>query len=286
MRRGDFTSAWQIADRVLAERVTAGPCWHLPRHEQWVWDGRPLADQTVLVRCYHGLGDTLQFARFLPRLQTLARDVIVWAQPGLVPLLQTLACRRPLRVLPLHDGAPEVDYDVDLEIMELGHALRVVPETLSADVPYFHVQPEARLSDRLSVGVVARGGDWDQRRDVPGDLLASLVDRTRDTAWFSLQLGPPVPGMRDARLQSVLQLAARVRALDLVITVDTMMAHLAGALGVPTWTLLPREADWRWMDESRSDSPWYPTMRLFRQPRAGDWMSVIDAVGTRLQCGR
>src|SRR5438132_656381 len=105
-------------------------CWHLPRHEQWVWDGRPLADRTVLVRCYHGLGDTIQFARFLPLLASIAGETIVWAQPALLGLLARLPSVG--RLLPLHDGHPNVDYEVDIEIMELAHALRVDTQSLPA----------------------------------------------------------------------------------------------------------------------------------------------------------
>src|ERR1700710_2453839 len=112
MRRGDFEAAWQISDAVLLERRANGPCWHLERHEQWVWDGRPLAGQRVLVRCYHGLGDTLQFARFLPALTRVCRALTVWVQPALLPLLQRMPA--PFAVLPLHDGTPEVVYDVDI----------------------------------------------------------------------------------------------------------------------------------------------------------------------------
>src|SRR5438874_9398391 len=117
MRRGDFAAAWEVSDRIIAARAPGEQCWHLPRHEQWVWDGRPLADRTVLVRCYHGLGDTIQFARFLPLIRRVARESFVWAQPPLLPLLKTMPDASP--VLALHDGAPEVSYDVDIEIMEI-----------------------------------------------------------------------------------------------------------------------------------------------------------------------
>ena len=123
MRRGDFAAAWEVSDRIIAARAPGEQCWHLPRHEQWVWDGRPLADRTVLVRCYHGLGDTIQFARFLPLLASVAGETVVWAQPALLGLLARLPSVG--RLLPLHDGDPNVDYDVDVEIMELAHALRV-----------------------------------------------------------------------------------------------------------------------------------------------------------------
>src|SRR5438067_10053866 len=90
MRHGDFEAAWRVSDQVLARRAPGDECWHLPRHQQWVWDGRPVADQRVLVRCYHGLGDTLQFARFLPRVAAVAHWTTIWAQPALIPLLESL----------------------------------------------------------------------------------------------------------------------------------------------------------------------------------------------------
>src|SRR5215218_8421896 len=105
MRRGEFDKAWRLSDAVLNERAGI-PCFHLPRHEQYIWDGSPLQGKRVLVRCYHGLGDTLQFIRFAPLLKKLACEVIVWAQPPLLPLLQTVNGIDHL--LSLHDGTPEV----------------------------------------------------------------------------------------------------------------------------------------------------------------------------------
>ena len=274
MRRGDFAAAWRISDATLAERRAAGPCWHLPRHQQWVWDGRPLTGQRVLVRCYHGLGDTIQFARFLPLLAERCRELTVWAQAPLIPLLERMA--QPFKLLPLHDGTPELDYDVDIEIMEITHALRSTPESLSTGVPYFAVAPESSRQSSLRVGLVARAGDWDARRSVPNALMMTLTD-IPGIRTFNLQLGSAVPRAADISTPDILALAARMRGLDLVITVDTMTAHLAGALAVPTWTVLPSEADWRWMAD-RDDSPWYPTMCLFRQSAAGDWAPVIRRV--------
>lgn len=277
-RAGDFSRAWEISDHALALRAASGPCWHLPRHEQWVWDGRPLAGRRVLVRCYHGLGDTLQFARFLPALARVARAVIVWAQPPLIPLLRTLDAQ--LELLPLHDGRPEVDFEVDIELMEVPHALRIDLSMLPGPIPYFDVPAAPRPSEAFSIGLVARAGDFEPSRSIPADLLVG-VGAGLPVALFGLQLGG-LPGTTDVSSADLLRLSARLQALDLVITVDTMMAHLAGALGVPTWTLLPRPADWRWMQDHRTDSPWYPSMRLFRQPTAGDWTSVITAVQSGL----
>jgi hypothetical protein len=228
----------------------------------------------VLVRCYHGLGDTLQFARFLPQVAEMCRDLMVWVQPPLLPLLHRM--RAPLKLLPLHDGTPEVDYDVDLEIMELAHTLRITMASLPGEVPYFHVAAAPRQNSATCVGLVGRAGGWDPRRSVPDELFSGLTELPGVRA-FSLQQGAPVPGASDLSTPDVLTLARRLQSLDLVITVDTMVAHLAGALGIATWTLLIADADWRWLD-NRADSPWYPTMRLFRQPVPGDWATVIDRV--------
>jgi hypothetical protein len=282
MKQGNFEDAWRISDRVLVDRIGRGPCWDQPRHEQWVWDGRALAGRRVVVRCYHGLGDTIQFARFLPWVQRVARETVVWAQPPLVPLLQTIL--EDGRVLPLDNGKPPVEYELDIEIMELAHAFRVTLATLPAEVPYFSIASAEHFSGQFSIGVVTESGAWDARRSIPATLVNSLFEAT-DAEWFSLHVETPVPGLRDISTRSIPDLARRLQALDLVITPDTMMAHLAGSLGVRTWTLLPFEADWRWLAE-REDSPWYPTMRLFRQPRAGDWQSVVAEVGKALRCAR
>jgi hypothetical protein len=117
---------------VLRERAGVS-CHHWPRHRQYVWDGRPLEGQRVLVRCYHGLGDTVMFIRYAPLLKTIAREVIVWAQPALIPLLRR--AHGVDRLLPLHEGTPECAYDVDIEVMELAHAFRSTIETLPRAVP-------------------------------------------------------------------------------------------------------------------------------------------------------
>ncbi|MDP9348872.1 MAG: ADP-heptose--LPS heptosyltransferase, partial [Gemmatimonadota bacterium] len=265
------------------------PCHHRPRHEQWIWDGTPLQGRRVLVRCYHGLGDTLQFVRFVPWVRALAAEVTVWAQPALLPLLRTLPGVG--RLLPLHDGTPGVEYDVDVEVMELAHVFRTTLDTLPAEVPYLHVDPSPLPTDglaagRLRVGLVWRAGDWDERRSLPFPLLAPLAELP-GVELHVLQRGPALAEHPEgfgvvSGSDSVLEAARVIRALDVVVTVDSMPAHLAGALGVPTWTLLHADADWRWM-EGRADSPWYPTMRLFRQERPGEWEPVIARVAAGLR---
>jgi hypothetical protein len=283
MRAGDFAGAWVISDAVRHERAGID-CSRWPRHEQFVWRGQPLEGKRVLVRCYHGLGDTIQFIRFLPRLKNVARETIVWAQPELIPLLQNAAGAD--RWMPLHDGVPQVAFDVDIELMELPHIFRTTLATLPRDVPYLEVPARAREGgNKLAVGLVWRSGDWVPARSIPTEMAAALA-RVPGVAVHVLQQGPARREWpRDvgvfAGSPRIEELAAQMRALDLVISVDSFPAHLAGAFGVPTWTLLHHESDWRWMT-GREDSPWYPTMRLWRQARPGDWHGVIAEVAAEL----
>jgi hypothetical protein len=290
MRRGDFDAAWTVSDAVLeARRGTA--CQHLPRHEQWVWDGTPLAGRRVLVRCYHGLGDTLQFIRYAPMVRAVAREVIVWAQPKLIPLLRT--ARGIDQLMPLHDGAPDAEYDVDVELMELPHVFRTTLWNMPREVPYLHAKPLAafpsptkRNNGRLHVGIAWRSGDWDARRSIPFALMARIAEIS-GIVLHIIQFGSGLEELPDGfgirhDVGDISKLAAVVRTLDLVVTVDSMPAHLAGALGTPVWTLLHTESDWRWM-AGREDSPWYATMRLFRQERPGEWGPVIERVQDELK---
>jgi hypothetical protein len=282
-RRGDFEEAWRCSDRIRARTANRGDP-SVPRHLQQIWDGTPLEGRRVLVRCYHGLGDTIQCARYLPALRAIARDVIVWAQPRVVPLVRTVS--DGLAVLPLHDGAPDVDYDVDIEIMELAYAFRTTLQTIPATVPYLHVPgiagDDAGRVGACTIGIAWRAGGWNPERSIDFTLLTPWFDDIGlDVRWRSLQFDGR-DGERHPRLQAfeeknLFDTAARMRAMALVISIDSMPAHLAGALGVPVWTLLPHDADWRWL-ERRADSPWYPTMRLFRQARQGDWEGVLGEV--------
>jgi hypothetical protein len=276
--QGDLVTAWTLSDRIRA-RTPPRPDASVPRHQQQIWDGTPLSGRRVLIRCYHGLGDTIQFIRYIPDVRSLAREVIVWAQPRLLPILHTLPSR--VRLLPLHDGSPEVEYDVDVEIMELPYVFRTTVSTIPSAIPYLTATPTPLLADEcLRVGVVWRAGDWDDRRSIPFDLLGSLFT-VPDVCWYCLQHDPQRreqhPNLHALDNATILRSAEHMRALDLVISVDSMPTHLAGALGIPVWTLLAHCPDWRWMEE-RGDTPWYPTMRLFRQTRPGDWPSLLEQV--------
>jgi hypothetical protein len=290
MRRGDWARAWRISDEVL--RAHGGVRdWSRPRHLQAVWNGAPLDGRRVLVRCYHGLGDTIQFIRFAPLVRACASELTIWAQPALIPLLRTMP--EVGRLLPLHDGTPEAAYDVDVEVMELPHVFRTTIGTLPASVPYLHpTRSDIRAGagpacSDLAVGLIWRSGDWDyERRSVPFELLEPLFS-IPGVALHILQRGqalderPPGFGVLSGS-DDILEAASVMRSLDLIISIDSMPAHLAGALGLTVWTLLASDADWRWMEE-RDDSPWYPTMRLFRQRRPGAWGDVIARVAAELR---
>jgi len=284
MRRGDFAAAWNISDAQLRTRGTQDQ-QKLPRHFQSIWDGSSVLGQRVLVRCYHGLGDTIQFIRYAQLLKEVAAAVIVWVQPSLIPLLRTV--KGVDQLLPLHEGVPEVDYDVDVELGELPHVFRTTITSIPAEVPYIFVEPAVLRSEgRLRVGLIWESGDWNTHRSVPFSEIQRL-GQLPGIDWHILQRDPWRAGW-DGKLGAIsggdnpLDDARVMRALDLVITVDTMTAHLAGALGQKVWSLLPFEADWRWMLD-RDDSPWYPTMRLFRQKEEGRWDTVIDHVLQDLQ---
>lgn len=283
MRAGAFEDAWKLSDKVLAAGVNRNPS--LPRHYQCVWDGSPVDGKRVLVRCYHGLGDTIQFIRYAPLLKKLARQVIVWAQEPLLELLKTIPEIDLL--LPLHDGKPEVEYDLDLEVMELPFIFRTSPETIPSQIPYLQAEP-LKLSEehKFNVGIVWQSGNWNQARCVPFNALLPLAE-LKNINLYILQGDAEKAGWKEGfgihpGEFNLYNYARVIRGLDLMISADSMPAHLAGAMNVPVWTILHHEADWRWMD-ARPDSPWYPSMRLFRQQEEGNWEQIIGEIVQELQ---
>jgi len=285
MLEGNFEEAWKFSDEVLESRKDI-PCWHLPRHQQYIWDGSTLQNKRVLIRCYHGLGDTIQFIRFAPLVQKMARSVIVWAQPPLIPLLRTM--RGIDEILALHDGSPEIEYDVDVEVMELPHILRATTETIPRDFPYLHIDAKHLQTgdDRPLVGLCWRVGNWGESRSMPFDSLKPLFN-VQGVRFVILQNDPIAAGWTEGfgdypGAFSLFEFAQVIKALDLVITVDSMPAHVAGALARPVWVMVEKHCDWRWM-EGREDSPWYPTAKVFRQHEENDWSGVVDEVRGKLK---
>ena len=275
MRCGDFPAAWAIAAEELARRDPAtrdDP--RLPYHLRWVWDGSPFEGRDVLVRCYHGLGDTLMFSRFLPLLARRAARVTVEMQPHLVPLFQWFPGID--RLVPFDVARPLPPQDCDIEIMELPLALHTCPS--DAPMPALNVTAPAPLPPG-TVALCWGAGDWDTRRSVPEAMFAPFCTGSA----LSLMPGPTaLPVLNpDGCPLDILQTAQLVAGSALVITVDTMIAHLAGILERPVWLLVQYDPDWRWPIEATS-TPWYPTMHVWRQPAPGDWTGVIGRAGAAL----
>lgn len=290
--QGDFDTGWddyewrqRRGDAAIAQTRFAQPVWR---------GGPELTGKTILLHAEQGFGDTIQFCRYAKRVADEGAAVILAVQPELKSLLGSLA--GPLRVISHGEALP--DFDFHCPLPSLPHAFRTNLATIPAQIPY--LAPAAELveswmsriggKNRFRVGLAWSGNaDFrnDRHRPIPLAALAPL--QSLDIELVSLHrevrpadraaLAASMSGMRHfgAELGDFADTAALLSSLDLVITVDTAIAHLAGALGKPVWILLSRAADWRWLLDC-DDSPWYPTARLFRQPRLGDWASVIGCV--------
>ena len=279
MRDGDHARARAVNDAVLAARRQSGAVADdpaLPYHARFVWTGRPVDGSRVLVRCYHGLGDTLMMARFLAPLAARAASVTLEAPAALAPLLGR--AEPSLRVVPFDHHHPLPPDEVDVEIAELGHALGLGPEDAPPRPPALDA---VALADR-TVGVCWRAGEWLEARSVPLAALAPPL-RASGRPLLALQHGPARqdamshPGLfggPGADGDPLERTAALVAGCALVVTVDTMVAHLALLLGRPTIVLLRHEADWRW-GRPGAESPWYPRATLLRQRREGDWSAPV-----------
>lgn len=285
MRRGSFEEAWTISDEVLKSGINRD--YHnVPRHFQCIWDGTPLNGKRVLVRCYHGLGDTIQYIRYIPLVKAIAAEVIVWAHPKLLRLFESV--RGIDMLMPLHDGTPDIEYDVDVEIMELAHVFRTTLSTIPLEMPYLHANPAniPKSGNNLSVGVVWEGGNWDINRSFPFMSIEPLFS-IKNIDIIILQDDAIMAGWKEGLGYypgdlDIFNLAQYISSLDLLITIDSMPAHLAGALNVPVWLLLSSGCDWRWMEE-RNDSPWYPSVRLFRKGNHEEWNIVISSIVEELK---
>ena len=285
----EYEWRWKLKDTVSLRQDIAKP----------EWDGGHLAGRTILLHAEQGFGDTLQFIRYVPLVQQRGGEAIVVCQPELRRLLQTMTPGLPV----VARGQPLPAFDVHCPLLSVprlfGTDLTNIPDT----VPYLHAGAEdigfwrARLADYsgyLKVGLVWAGSPRhkkDSNRSLKFSSFA-LLAKVSGVRFFSLQKGEaatefatPPQGMElvdmSGELEDFADTAAFIANLDLIVTVDTSVAHLAGAMGRPVWTLLPFAPDWRWLLE-REDSPWYPTMRLFRQPAVGDWDSVIQRVAKEL----
>jgi Glycosyltransferase family 9 (heptosyltransferase) len=270
LSRGDHETAWRISASILAASDPSkrdDPS--LPYHLRWVWDGRPFRGRHVLVRCYHGFGDTIQFARYLPPLRAVAASVTLEVAPKLLPLFEGFPGID--KTVAFDPDAPAPPSECDIEIMELPFALRKRPDCIP--LPYLRAEPAPLPAG--TIGLCWRAGKWDQRRSLPPELFDPL---TRYPC-VTLVAKPTTLDVLNPEgcPNQIMPTAELIAGVDLVITVDTMIAHLAGALGRPTWLLLRRHPDWRWR-QGTAETPWYPSMRLYRQSNEGEWGDVIARV--------
>jgi tetratricopeptide (TPR) repeat protein len=273
-----------------------------PRFPQPLWDGSPLHGQTILLYAEYGLGDTLQFIRYAASVHERGGSVLVACQPPLVSLLSR--CPGIERVLSQEDPLPH--FDVYVPLLSLPRILGTTLATVPAQVPYLFAEAkriDAWRQELSSVAAFKIGIAWDadprfrrlnQNRCIPLAEFAPL-GRLEGVRLFSLQKGPGIEQIRSvaglfpvtdlsSRLETFEDTAAVMHNLDLVVSADIVVAHLAGALGVPVWVgvALPFASDWRWLLE-REDSPWYPSMRLFRQQERGHWADVFARMAATLQ---
>jgi Flp pilus assembly protein TadD len=286
--RGDLKNGWEDFEHR----------WR--RFPQPSWDGRALNGETLLLHAEQGFGDTLQFARYAPLAADRGADVVLEVHPALVRLLRRLDPR--VRVVP--SDAPLPPHDLQCPLMSLPHVFGTTLENIPSPTAYLTPEPgeaataAARVAARagaagglLNVGRLNVGLCWagnpahknDHNRSLPPALLARLLT-VPGVVFRSLQTGAAEqtmpPALRAAlspppfALRDFAATAAYIAALDMVVTVDTSIAHLAGALGVPCRLLLPYAPDWRWLTD-RADTPWYASLRLIRQKTPGDWTGVV-----------
>jgi tetratricopeptide (TPR) repeat protein len=313
LRPDDASAHWNRSLALLQqgdyERGWAEYEWRHKKHDavrrvfpQPVWDGcTPLAGKTVLVWGEQGMGDVLQFCRYLALLAERGARVVLETMPRLVPLLAT--CRGAAQVLA--EGEPLPPFDLHVPLLSLPHRFGTTLATVPAAVPYLAAEPALENKwrayfqgiEECKVGLVWQGNryhPWDKSRSAPLAAFAPLaeVDGVR---LYSLQKGQGAAQLAAARFAvteletpeddrrgAFLDTAAAMTQLDLVVSTDTAAAHLAGALGVPVWVALSTRVDWRWVLD-RDDSPWYAGLRLFRQPVPGDWRSVFEDMARALR---
>ncbi len=285
---GRLGEAWDLYE--WRWRAVKDLTW--PRIDRPLWDGGDGAGRTLLIRCEQGYGDAIQFARYLPLVRQRNWRVVVECPPKLERLFRASGLADT--VIPF--GAERPAFDSWLPIMSLPRAFGTEIASIPQTCPYLQAQPAAaaRSGDRRTkVGIVWQGSLSNDRGRFRSCALADLAPlrNISGISLYSLQaqlLGEERDRLRafsipdlETGLTDFAETAVVLQSLDLVITVDTAMAHLAGALGRPVWVLLSAFPDWRWLLD-RDDSPWYPTMRLFRQRRIGDWASVVDDVASAL----
>ncbi len=299
--RGNLPEGWP---RYESRWSMPGVAEKRPKFKQPEWEGDPLSGRTLLVYSEQGMGDNLQFVRYLPLLRERYPDskIYFWCLPPLYRLFRSCAETWGIEALPptVAGGLPPIDLQIAL--LSLPYRMGTELSSIPANVPY--IWPESGLVEKWSsrlaelpgkkVGVVWASGEiyaFHKFRTVRLKQLEPLLN-TPGISWVSLQKGSgaeqivseglsgKIVNLMD-EVEDFADTAAIMAGLDLVVSVDTSVPHLAGAMGVPVWLLDRFDTDWRWLLD-RADSPWYPTMRIFRQTSFGDWPSAMDAAAAAL----
>ena len=272
-----------------------------PRYEQPQWDGRDLGGRRIFLHCEQGYGDVIQFSRYAALVAARRGHVMLGCPKPLQSLMQTVPGVAEV-VTTWQDLPP---FDTHAPLMSLPAIFGTTLETIPAAIPYIHPRVSTRVatpakwvedSPGKKVGVAWAGSSAhsnDANRSLSPVFLKPLL-KLPGIRWYSLQVGEAAQALAHPDFAGIVDLGSRfggfhdtaevIRELDLVIAVDTGVAHLAGAMGKTVWLLLPFEAEWRWMT-TREDSPWYPTMRLFRQTSPGNWQELLERVARQLTHG-
>jgi tetratricopeptide (TPR) repeat protein len=298
LQHGDFARGWPEYEWRWAIHGVTRRTFREP-----LWDGSPLRGRTILLYAEQALGDAIQFIRYAPLVKERGGTVVVECQPALAPLLA--GCPGIDRLVPRGSSLPS--FDVQAALLSLPRLFGTTLETVPANVPYLFVRPdlvaawhrELAAEPAFKVGIAWQGSPTfagDRMRSAPLRHFAPLAG-VEGVRLLSLQKGPAreqicsvarqfavtdLGSTLDETSGAFVDTAAVIKNLDFVVTTDTSIAHLAGALGVPVWVALSVGPDWRWL-LGREDSPWYPSMRLFRQSRPHDWDEVFERMAAELR---
>ncbi|MFQ5455541.1 MAG: tetratricopeptide repeat protein [Nitrospirota bacterium] len=286
---------WRFRTEEIARQIGYND-FGIPR-----WDGSALNSKTILISSEQGFGDTIQFIRYMPLVKEKGGKVIFESPKEVRQLIEGFHGIDQIVEWPVSKNR-DIKFDTYIPLLSLPGIFRTTVDTIIAEVPYLRANPELVKKwhkeihcKELKVGLVWAGNPVHKNDHNRSCKLSDFrpIGFIHGIKLFSLQKGTPADQLSESpenmsivnigeQLMDFSDTAAVIQNLDMVISVDTAIVHLAGALGKPVWTLLPFMPDWRWM-QNREDSPWYPTMRLFRQPEAGDWKSVIANIREELK---
>jgi Tfp pilus assembly protein PilF len=296
--KGEFAQGWEEYEWRF--KIPGAPSL-MPPSDRPQWDGNPLPEATLLLIADQGLGDSIQFSRYIPKVLERCPRVVVVADPLLHPLIRQIYPEANL--IDRWEQCPPFAVYCPLSGLPRLFATRL--DTIPREPRYLHAEPErtavwrTRLDDLAPAGFRRIGIAWAGRPTHNNDINRSMalaefapIAALDKVALVSLQKGAETAAIADyfgrapllnlgTEINDFLDTMSIIETLDIVVTVDTSVAHLAGAMGKPVWVLLPYAPDWRWLLE-REDSPWYPTVRLFRQARPGDWAGVLRRVAEAL----